>query len=47
MRYSRTILYALAATTTLWRVDASAAVDGAERPVVHQLRINQIFDDNR
>lgn len=47
MRYSRTILYALAATATLWRVDASAAADGADRPVVHQLRIYQIFDSNK
>jgi hypothetical protein len=47
MRYSRAILYALAAIATLWRVDASAAVDGADRLVVHQLRIYQIFDNNK
>ena len=47
MRYSRAIVYALAATAVLWRVDASAARDGANTPVVHQLRIYQIFDNNK
>jgi hypothetical protein len=47
MRCSRAIVYALVATATLWRVDASAAADNANGPVVHQLRIYQIFDNNK